>query len=128
MKLNVFERTQVLQVLPEEGDFTILKVLRGLQEVVGFSESDHKEFNVRRLGEQVTWGPSKEKDNKGKRLFSDEENEKFSEAVVEEREIELGEKALEIVKNELLKRDKDKKLRPAMFTIYEKFVQEKEVK
>ena len=128
MKLNVFERAQILQILPKEGDFTILKVLRELQGLVGFSDEDHKEFNIRSNGATVSWGPSEEKNNKGKRLFSDEENKKFSEAVVEEREIKFGDKALEIIKNELLKLDKDKKLTPAMFTVYEKFVQEKEGK
>lgn len=128
MKLNVFERTQVLQVLPTEGDFTILKVLQDLQRNVGFSDEEHKEFNISRDGAQVSWGPSEEKDAKGKKKFSEEENKKFAEAVTKEKEIEFGVKATEIVKDALLDLDKEKKLKSAQYTIYEKFVQDKEEK
>jgi hypothetical protein len=132
MKLNVFERTQVLSILPNEGDFIFLKVLRDTQDKVGFTEKEIAEFNIKSVkvekGIRNTWGPSEEKDKKGKRLFTDEQNEKFAKAVIEEREIEFGEKAFEIVKTALTELDKTKKLTPAQFTIYEKFVQDKEKK
>lgn len=104
MKLNVFERVSLLQILPKEGDFTTLKILRDLQGIVGFSEEDHKKFEIKRVDNQITWNP--------------EEGTK-------EVEIEFGEKAKEIVKEALLDLDKSKKLRPELFTLYEKFVQEK---
>lgn len=107
MKLNVPERVALLQILPAEGDFTTLKVLRGLQEKLGFSEEDHKKFKIVRADDRVSWNP--------------EEGAK-------EVEIELGEKATEIIKEALLNLDKEKKLTSSQFTIYEKFVQDKEEK
>lgn len=104
MKLNVAERVALLQILPAEGDFTALKVLRDLQGKLGFSEEDHKKFRIVRTADRVSWNP--------------EEGAK-------EVEIELGDKAKEIVKDALLELDKNKKLRPEHFTVYEKFVQDK---
>lgn len=105
MKLNVQERVVILQILPAEGDFSTLKILRELQAVLGFSEEDHKKFKIVRKENTITWDPTEG---------------------IKEEEIELGEKATEIVKEALLALDKDKKLKAEHVTVYEKFVQEKE--
>lgn len=102
--LNIPERVALLQILPAEGDFTTLKVLRELQSALGFSEADHKRFKIVRSAERVSWDPTEG---------------------AKEVEIKLGEKATEIVKDALLNLDKTKKLRPEHFTAYEKFVQDK---
>lgn len=111
MKLNVAERIALLPVLPKEGDFTTLKILRELQEKIGFSEDDFKKFKlvtkVTDAGSRIEWDPKEGAKEVG---------------------IELGEKALEIVKEALLSLDKSKKLKPEQMTLYEKFVQEKEDK
>jgi len=107
MKLNVPERVALLQVLPAEGDFTTLKILRDLQAKLGFSEEDHKKFKIVRADDRVSWDPKEG---------------------AKEVKIELGDKAKEIIKDALLDLDKEKKLTPAQFTIYEKFVQDKEEK
>ena len=104
MKLNIAERIALLQILPAEGDFTTLKVLRGLQEKVGFSEEDHKKFKIKRIGDRISWNPKE-----GAR----------------EVKIELGDKAKEIIKDVLLNLDKGKKLKSEHFSLYEKFIQEK---
>jgi len=100
MKLNVFERLVLLPILPAEGDFLTLKIMRELKESLSMSQTDLDEFEVKQAGEQVTW------------------NEKGN----EEREIEIGEKATEIVIDSLKKLDKEKKLTDRHFTVYEKFV------
>jgi len=102
MKLNVFERLILLQVLPAEGNFVTLRIVKDLKGIVALSEADFKEFEVKQLGEQVKW------------------NEKGN----EEREIEIGEKATDIVIEGLKKLDKEKKLTERHFTLYEKFVKE----
>jgi len=102
MKLNVFERLVLLPILPAEGDFLTLKIMRELKESLSMSQTDLDEFEVKQAGEQVTW------------------NEKGN----EEREIEIGEKATEIVIDSLKKLDKEKKLTDRHFTVYEKFVKE----
>jgi len=102
MKLNVFERLVLLPILPAEGDFLTLKIMRELKESLSMSQTDLDEFEIKQAGEQVTW------------------NEKGN----EEREIEIGEKATEIVIDSLKKLDKEKKLTDRHFTVYEKFVKE----
>ncbi len=105
MKLNVAERVALLQILPAEGDFSTLKILRELQEKIGFSEEDHKKFKIVKTDNLVQWDPKEG---------------------VKEVEIELGEKAKEIVKESLLNLDKEKKLKAEHIPLYEKFIQEKE--
>lgn len=103
MKLNISERIALLQILPAEGDFVTLRVLGDMQKAIGFSEKDLKEYNIVTKDNRVTW------DAKG----------------AKEVEIELGEKASEIIKDALLNLDKEKKLKGEHITIYEKFVQDK---
>jgi len=105
MKLTIYERIAILGVLPKEGDFTTLKILRDLQNLIGFSEEDHKKFKIVQENGQIRW----------------DEKEGLKKV-----NIELGEKAREIIKNALLDLDKQKKLEPRHYTIYERFVQDKQ--
>ncbi len=132
MKLNVAERVALLQILPAEGDFTTLKVLRELQEKIGFSEEDHKKYNIRRIGNNIRWGPWNEEEikevgdgDKARAKQMEKENVGLAKTMGETDEIEFGEKATEIVKESLLGLDKEKKLKSEHVTLYEKFVQEK---
>ena len=102
MKLNVFERLVLLPILPAEGDFLTLKIMRELKESLSMSQTDLDEFEIKQAGEQVTW------------------NEKGN----EEREIEIGEKATDIVVESLKALDKEKKLTERHFSLYEKFCKE----
>ena len=94
------ERLTLLSILPKEGNFVTLKVLRSLTSNLGLSESELKEFDVKQNDQQVTW------------------NEKGN----EEREIEIGEKATDIIVEALKKLDDEKKLTEQHFSVYEKFV------
>ena len=105
MKLNIHERVTLLQILPTEGDFTTLKILGDLQSALGFSEEDHKKFKIKQVDSTISWDPKEG---------------------VKEYEIELGDKATEIIKDALLDLDKNKKLKVGHFSVYEKFVQDKE--
>jgi len=100
MKLNLMERITILQILPKEGSFATLKITRELQDKLGMSENEYKEFGIEELNGQIKWN------EKGK----------------EEREIEIGEKAMDIISEELKNLDKDKKLNPNQISLYEKFV------
>ena len=102
MKLNVLERLQLLQILPKEGNFVTLKIVKTLLGNVSVGEKEFKEFDIKQTGEQLTW------------------NEKGN----EEREIEIGEKAMDIVADTLKKVDKEGKLNNNMLSLYEKFVRE----
>jgi len=102
MKLNLIERLQLLQILPKEGTFVTLKIVKTLLGNVSVGEKEFKEFDIKQTGEQLTW------------------NEKGN----EEREIEIGEKAMDIVADTLKKVDKEGKLNNNMLSLYEKFVRE----
>jgi len=104
MKLTILERVTLLQVLPSEGDFVTLKILRGLRDALGFSEADHKKYDIVQKDGRITW-------DRMKGIMGEE--------------VEIGDKAKEMIKESLLKLDKEKKLRPEHFDIYQKFVQEK---
>ena len=100
MKLNLIERLSILQILPQEGNFVTLNVTRKLQESLAPTEEEIKEYGIAQEGTQVTW------------------NEKGT----KEKELEIGEKATDIIVESLEKLDKDKKLTSQHISIYEKFV------
>ena len=100
MKLNVPERLTLLQVLPKEGNFLTLKVIRDLTSNVGLNEEAFKEFDIKEAQGQVSWN------NKG----------------VEETEIEIGEKATDLIVESLKKLNDASKLEQRHLSLYEKFV------
>jgi len=102
MKLNVFERLVLLPILPKEGNFVTLKILRDLNSKLSLSEADFKEFEVTQKDDKVTW------------------NQKGN----EEREIEIGAKATSIICEALEELNKNKKLTERYFSLYEKFIGE----
>jgi len=104
MKLNLQERFVLLQVLPKEGNFMTLKIVRDLQDSLSPSEEELKECGVTQKEEQITW------------------NEKGR----EEKEIKIGEKATDIIVEALDKLDKENKLSTQHMTLYEKFIENKD--
>ena len=104
MKLNLFERLMIQQILPQEGNFATLKILNSLKMSLAPSEDEYKEYNIRTVEEngasKIIW------DIRG----------------TEEKEIEIGEKASDIIKNSLLELDKSAKLKPEHLSICEKFL------
>jgi hypothetical protein len=57
MKLKVMERIALLTVLPAEGNFQTLKLLRVLKEALSFTEEENALLNIKQVGEMVTWDP-----------------------------------------------------------------------
>lgn len=47
MKLTVYERLSLQSILPQEGDFITLKLVRKLREALAFSEKEIAEINFR---------------------------------------------------------------------------------
>ena len=101
MELGVFDRLILLNILPKEGDFTTLKIVRKLREDLSFTEEEHKalEFKAEDEG-RVVW-----------RTEADEP-----------KEIPIGEKATDIIVEVLKKLNDDKKLQDQHYSLYEKFV------
>jgi len=100
MKLNVLERVTALRILPLEGNFATLKIVNNLRMALSLTEEEYSEFEVKQDGTQATWNA------KG----------------AEEREVNIGEKATDIMVEALKALDKEKKLTNSMFSLYEKFV------
>lgn len=100
MKLNTFERLILLNILPKEGDFTTLKIVRKLREALSFSEAEHKALQFKQEGEKVLWK---------------------TEADVE-KDITIGEKATDIIVEVLKKLNSEKKLTEQHFSLYEKYI------
>ena len=104
MKLNVLERVLSLGILPKESNFVTLRIVSDLQKELSLTEKEIKDFEI----EQVP--------NAGY---------KWNEKGKEEKEIKIGEKAADIIKETLLKLNEDKKLNQQFITLYDKFVETK---
>ena len=105
MKLTVKERVILLSVLPGEGDFLSLKLVRKLREDLSFSEEETKMFEMKhdKAKGQISWDPN---------------------CTGVEKEVEIGLKTYEIIKEALEALNRQKKLQDGMIELYEKFVEQ----
>jgi hypothetical protein len=99
MKLTVNDRLILLGVIPLQGDFTTLKIIRNMRDELSFSEEEHKKLNFRQEGEMMFW-----------------------EEGLEDKEVNFGEKATDIIIDAFKKLNEQKKLRIEQMELYEKFV------
>ena len=106
MKLTVSERFVLLGVLPPEGNFATLRIVRDLGKNLSFSEEEIKDYSIK-IG--VNNGVSTAKWDVVKGNVA--------------KEIKSGEMATQLIVDQLKKLDKEKQLKPTMMTVYEKFVE-----
>ncbi len=102
MELTIIERLALLPILPGEGSFITLKLLRQFKEELSFSEQEHKTLNLRVEDGLTRWNIKKQEDGI--------------------KEIKIGEVMKNIVKDTLQKLDKQEKLQEIHMSLYEKFV------
>ena len=102
MELEIGERLAVLNILPEEGDFTTMKIIQDLKNELGFTEEEHKAYNFKVEGTSIFW------DGDG----------------AKPKDIKFGEIATKIITDKLKKLNEERKLRSNHLTLYEKFVKE----
>ncbi len=100
MELSVFERLILLNILPPEGDFTTLKIVRQLKTDLSFSEEEHAALQFEQNEGTVKW---------------------LQEADIP-KEIAIGEKATDIIVGVLKDLDKQKKLTEQHYSLFEKFI------
>lgn len=100
MLFSVPERLTVLSLLPQEGNFLTLALMRKLREALSFDEKELKEFSIVEANNRVTW------DNNA----------------AADKEIEVGDSMNALIVDRLKELDKAKKLTNAHVTLYEKFV------
>ncbi len=104
-KLNLHERFIFINLLPREENFTTLRIVRDVKKEIGITNEEYKCYNIV-PGEN------------GRVSFN-------AEKAQEEKEFEIGDIALQLVKTALEKLDKEKKLTEEHFSLYEKFIEKK---
>ena len=100
MELKVFDRLMLLNIIPVEGNFVTLKIVLQLRQALSFNEEEVKRLEIRQNEGNVTWN-----------RIADEP-----------KEVEIGEKATDIIVEALKELDKQKKLTEQHYELYEKFV------
>ncbi len=99
-KLTLSDRFTILSILPAEGNFATLKIVRKLREQLSLTEAEIKEYKVLQRDDQITWA-------KGDKTT----------------EMEFGEFAEGLIKERLEKLNETNKLEDKHFMLYEKFVE-----
>ena len=102
MKLSVLDRLSLLSLLPKEGDFTTLRIVRELRERLSFTEEEHRELDFRQTATGET---------------------EWKAAADPEREFEFSPLEVSIITEALKKADKAKKLTLDHMSVYEKFME-----
>jgi len=105
VKLDIMERVVLFNLLPKEGNFMTLKVLRQAKEKIGLDPKELKDCKVKQDPEKgtLTWDADKDP----------------------HKEIEFNREVKKIIVDTLEKMDKDGKLSDQHISLYEKFVEEK---
>ena len=103
-RLSVIERLVLLNLLPKEGTFANLKLIRVARESLSFNDIENQKLKFVQTGEQVHW------DMKG------------AVDIDAHFEIEIGDTVTQLVIDELKKLDKEGKLTDEHFSLYEKFI------
>lgn len=103
MELTIKERFTILGVLPREGNFLTLRIIRDLQKDLSFTEAEIEEFEIKSVdSEHVVWNLAKEKPV----------------------DIKIGEKAKSIIAEQFENMNKSKQLTIDHIDLYAKFVGE----
>ena len=108
MKLSVIERVVLSNILPKEGSFANLRLLRIVREELSFNEEENKLLGFRQEGNQLMWNS---KIVKGKQVD-----------IVEDRDFRIGDVVTKLIKDELGSLNSQAKLTEQHFSLYEKFV------
>ena len=98
MILNIPERIALFGILPEKENFVTMKIVKDLRSNLLLSEEDIKEAEVTLEGEQMFWKKMIEKD------------------------VQIGEKATDIIVTALKKLDSEKALEDRHMALWEKFI------
>lgn len=107
MKLGIGERLELLERLPREGTYAALKSIRVARECLSLTPEEMKEFEYNEIHNptgrgvvSITWNISKER----------------------EVDIPLDEYITNIIRDMLVKLDKENKLTERTMNLYERFV------
>lgn len=138
MLLSVHDRLMLLSLLPREGNFTNLKLLRKAREALSFNETENKALNVREEGEgaerRMIWNNFVivEKDTGrpfvppfslgDQSMIAANEGNYETRPAVEDKDIGLGEVVTQLIVKALKDLDEKNKMTADHLNIYEKFM------
>ena len=108
MKLSVIERVMLANILPKEGTFANLRLLRVVKEEISFSEEENKALDFEQDGDQLKW------------KFKIEEGKLVD--LIPEKEVAIGEVVTKLISKELNSLNSKAKLTEQHFSLYEKFI------
>lgn len=100
-KLDMLERIMLLGLLPKEGSYMNLKLLRVVREELSFSDKENKALQFKQQDDQLTWNPG----------------------VKADKEIFFGEVIEGIIRKALTDLDKAEKITENHYSLYEKFME-----
>ena len=103
MKLNVLERIILLNLFPDKGSFTNLKLIRVAKEELSFSEEENKILEFQQNNGALKWNDSSIKD----------------------KEFSFGDVIDKLIVNALKELDKNEEIKNEHISLYEKFIIEK---
>ena len=101
MKLSISERVALLSVLPHEGNITNIRLVRKLREGLSFSEEELATHSLDNTDDGVRWDPGPSDPMK---------------------DVEIGEKAMDVVKDALRTADSKRVLTEGHIPIWDKFM------
>jgi hypothetical protein len=102
MILKVLDRITLLGILPEQGDFLTLKLVRQLREDLSFSEHELEAMSIQNSDGRITWNPEADAG----------------------KPVSIGKAATELIACGLKKLDKEQKLTDHHVDLYSTFVGE----
>lgn len=106
MKLSVLERLLLLNILPQQGTITTIKIVHELREGLSFSEEEHAALQFVRPAEGGT---------------------RWEEGAVEDKEVQIGPRAHALIVEALEKMDKEEKLTEEYVGVWDKFMTDRQV-
>jgi len=106
-KLNVLERIVLMGILPANASYASYKIITELKAELSFSEKELKKFGIKDVSDPKT--------GQGRTVWNVSANNEY-------KDINVGEKAKEIIVAELEKLDKEGKINQDNISLYEKFV------
>ena len=98
--LTVFERLSLMPLLPHEGNYVTLTLIRNLTQKLGLKDEEFRKYDIKEADGKVSWNASLDTGT----------------------EISLGEKETDVINQILTALDKENKLKQEQYSLYEKFV------
>ena len=100
MELSVLDRIALLSLLPEQGDYTTIRIVHDLKQDLSFTEAEHLALNLQVTSEGgMRWDGNVE------------------------REYDFGSRTLALIVDVLEKADKSRKLSDDHLRVYELFME-----